>query len=226
MAEPGVNLRVLQAEIARQASKKITPKVERAIEKKFDQYKNEFLKDFDKHPVTKELKAGPNAKSIYVDVGNLDTESGRGGNLFSLLGFYDGESPTEDLKASLDNSIELSGKTKVVVTERSIIIQKTVTIPTFDTLKQQALEDNELEWSTRSWIDLVERGIPWFQYYLFRGGGFGETSRSGTGIQAKKKAPKGQTSKTPNQVRNKSFQGIAYLSQLLAEFKDKILRTK
>lgn len=214
----GVNIRVLEAELRRQ-SKKITPAVEAAIEKRFDSYKEGLMKQFEAHDVTVDLEGGPLGPSKLVKVGDISDRKGsenntgtaRGGNLYSLLGFEDGEEPITELREILEDEIILDDSIKVFTNGAKIKIEKRVIIPAISDIKTRT--SNPI-WTDRSWIELVERGIPWFQSYLFKSTGFGERSQSGTGIEAK------------NRVRSKLMPAVPYLSKLLAEFKQKITNTR
>lgn len=220
----GVNIRVLQAELRRQ-SKKITPAVEAAIEKRFDSYKAGLMNEFEKHDVTVDLEGGPLGKSHLVNVGDIadrkgsknNTGAARGGNLYSLLGFTDGTEPIEELREILQDEVVLDDAVSVSGNGAKIQIQKRVLIPTLADIKTRTTNP---VWTDRSWVDLVERGIPWFQSYLFKSTGFGDRSESGTGIEAK------NLNGSLKRVRSEIMPAVPYLSKMLAEFKQKIVNSR
>jgi hypothetical protein len=64
------------------------------VQDRFNKIKNELIQEFLNHPVTQEIKAGPNTTNIS---GTLNGK----GNLFSFIGFYEGDDPIQDI---LNNS--------------------------------------------------------------------------------------------------------------------------
>jgi hypothetical protein len=137
----------------------------------FQRCKDAMLKDFNDHPITEELKAGPEAENIS------NTLDGREGNLFSYLGFYFTDEPTKNLEMLLNNvSMRKS-------TRRGTTVYYTVAYP----------DKNDIEPLTRmdwgggtSWAYAVENGdfngdehLSHYIYKTYLGG------RSQQGIQVK-----------------------------------------
>ena len=69
-------------------NRKIKKEVEAVAQKKFDSSMEEMIREFNEHPITMELAAGPEAENIS------GTLSGYG-NLFSFIGFHEEEDPVE-----------------------------------------------------------------------------------------------------------------------------------
>jgi hypothetical protein len=202
-----VNIIALRKEIERQSGKLVTPKIAPLFNKQFAEAKKQMLKDFDNHPVTEEILAGPELQnSQFVDTSH-------GGNLFSFLGFDEGENPVEDLREILDEET-VKGSIEQTIGNDSIKYKMEVSVPNMDDIKSQT--QNLSRWSTRSWVDAIQRGIRGFPSYLFNALGF-KGSASGTAIEAKNK----KTGSTVN-VRGGSFKGVKYLSTILQDFKDNI----
>lgn len=184
--------------------KKIKPK----IQKRFEMAKDELLEAFDEDDVTTEIEGGADATSKFV-------KTKAGGNLFSLLGFFSDQDPTTDLREIIEESITLQIKdAKKVNTTNGITWETPVRLPTLDDLNEMVTDKTPLDWSpARSWVMLIEKGIPWFAYYLFDDERNLKDSRSGTAIQIKK-----------HKIRNGSIGGIKYMSKLLANFKKSLFR--
>ncbi len=205
----GINYNILRAEIAKQSEKAILSKAKPLIKKEFDRAKTEMLNYFDEHDVTKEIKAGPDASSQFVDAA---TDS-HGGNLYSLIGFSEGESPTEELRDILDQSIKLNiSQVKRNVKQNSIEFTVPVVIPTIGEINEKVGKRVNLAWTGRPFTDLIEKGVTGFNKYLFRKDGFKSgVSESGTAIETKKP------------IRGGSLGKIKYVSDILKKFRDSIL---
>lgn len=202
------NRRILRMEIERQSDvvfNKIKPK----IQKRFEMAKDELLEEFDYHPVTQEIAAGPNAESFYI-------RTSAGGNLFSLLGFEADANPTEDLRKILEENITLRiQNTTKKSTAKGITWETPVMLPTLEEINDKVTEETPLSWSpTRAWTTLIEKGIPWFAHYLFDNERSLKGSRSGTAIQVEATIKNGR-SPVPK---------IKYVSWLLSEFKKSLFK--
>jgi len=205
-----VNLAVLRREIAAQATKSVETRGNRVLENAFNKQKNIFLEDFNSDQVTQSIEGGPIGSDGIVN-------TAKGGNLYSLIGFNSGSNPITALRKILFNKIKLRNNFRSKLVGSKVVIERTVEIPSLKEIESETSGKYGVgDWTNKSWVRLIEDGIPWFRYYLF--GGFGSPpSRSGTGIQAKKRG-----SDEPQAVRNESFSGIPYLSRLLKNFRDRI----
>lgn len=202
----GINYNILRKEIDKQSEKAILSKVKPLIKKEFDKAKEQMLNEFDDNEVTRELEAGPDATSSFVDTGH-------GGNLYSLIGFTEGEKPTEELRDILDSSIKLNlSQIKRNVKQNTIEFRVPVVIPAIGEINDKVAKRVNLAWTSRPFTDLIEKGITGFNKYLFRKEGFKDgTSESGTAIEAKKP------------IRSGSLGKIRYISDILKNFRDSIL---
>lgn len=162
--------------------------------------KEELINDFDGHPVTQELLAGP-----FKD-GSEVLPYGYG-NLFSFLGFETEQNPTEPVRKLLER-IHLLKAPRSSRNAWTFIVR----IPSQEDIDKAS----PMNWeSGRSWVNAVEKGIGTFSHYMFnlKAGRF-NNSRSQTAIQV-----------GPN-LRNTSayFAGRGYILGMLKRFQKKILR--
>ena len=133
---------------------------------KAEQLKQQFLLEFSNHPITTEIKLGPDASNIS------GTLSGRDGNLFTFIGFEKGDEPT-------DKILELIQQIQITTYGDYLIIK----IPTPEDVWQVTpipFQDG------RSWAKGIESGISGLNYYLYLKKE-SESSRSGLGLQSANK---------------------------------------
>lgn len=207
-----VNLTVLRKEIAAQATRSVESRANKVLENAFNKQKNRFLQEFDEHPVTQSIENGPKGDDEIVN-------TAKGGNLFSLIGFRGNSNPISALRTILTNRFRLRGNLRTRLVNNKIIVERTIESPSLVEIEKQTSGKYGLsDWTNKSWVRLVEDGIPWFRAYLF-GAKYAKYSRSGMAIEAKNKEGELQT------VRNESFGGIPYLSVLLRRFRDRIRNT-
>jgi len=201
-----INLVQLRKELSTQEASIIAPKMKEVLNEKFKEEKANLLKEFDQHPVTQELNAGPYAQSSFITTKN-------GGNLYSFLGFVEGIEPAKDLRNNLEAGISKGQVRKEVVSKNKIVYTLETRIPTIEELKRRG---ELLKWTTRSFIDVIEKGVNNFRRYLFDDSGrLSSKSRSGPAIQVKHDIKNGR----PAQVKP-----IPYITKLIENFK-KNLRT-
>jgi hypothetical protein len=172
--------------------KKEVPKVygktfEKRIITAFNKIRREMVNEFRNHPITVEIKAGPYAENTS---GTLEGY----GNLFSFIGFDEGDNPTDVIEGLLNLSeIERGPDAKDGFVMR-------IYIPS----KEQIFAETPLKWATgRSWAEGIERGISGFGQYLNTEA---INSHSGTGIQIE------------TQVRKGKFKNTQYISALLKKY--------
>ena len=72
-----------------------TKQVRASLTNSFVKVYEKFLQDFNSHPVTKEIEAGPNSSNISGTLGGT-------GNLFTYIGFSSGSKPIEPLRKTLE----------------------------------------------------------------------------------------------------------------------------
>jgi hypothetical protein len=174
---------VLGKEIVKVYSKTFIQRIETA----FNKIRREMLKEFRNHPITVEIKAGPYAENTS---GTLDGY----GNLFSFIGFDEGDNPTDVIEGLLSLSkIEYSGET-----------QEGFLMKIYMPSKEQIFAETPLKWAPgRSWAEGIERGISGFGQYLNTEA---VKSDSGTGIQIETKVRKGK------------YRNTQYISALLNKY--------
>ena len=71
-------------------------------EKAFEKGKREMLQEFNEHPITREIRDGPDANNVSNTLGGY-------GNLFSYIGFdANGGDPTKIVEQRLEKDTQLS----------------------------------------------------------------------------------------------------------------------
>ena len=184
-----INQRKLLGELSAGRNLKVTSNIVKTeVDKKIKESQTELVKEYENHPVTQEIDAGPNASNSS---GTLDGK----GNLFSFIGFNRGDNPTAVVKQRLNRPI----RTKV--SKGSFGRFKVET----DAPTKQELEQNTpIPWSIgRSWLDGIEKGISGLGRYIFKGSGV--KSRSGTAIQV-------------TGSKGGRFKNTSYISKMIKDF--------
>ena len=94
-----------------------------AAKQKSDKLKKDFLKDFDAHPVTREIKQGPS--------GMASSLLGGRGNFFGFLGFNSGQQPIEILRDQIENNITILNKKGKIkkISSTSFVWQFDISVP-------------------------------------------------------------------------------------------------
>jgi hypothetical protein len=153
------------------------------VQDRFNKIKNELIQEFLNHPVTQEIKAGPNATNIS---GTLNGK----GNLFSFIGFYEGGDPIQDILNILE-SIEVR-----FIKDIQSGNQFSINFPE----PKDIFSVTPMPWASgRSWARGIESGISGLGFYMFKKS---SQSRSGEAIQ---------TSVSINSVRFKNTAYISSL---------------
>jgi|TARA_R100001129_G_scaffold118062_1_gene81533 hypothetical protein len=144
-----------------------------AAKQKSDRLRRDLLREFDNHPVTKEIEQGPSGTSSLL---------GGRGNFFGFLGFNSGDKPIEILRDSLNDQFKiLSKKGKVKkASKTSLIYSFDILYPT----KTQIYAITPLAWTSKSWVKGVEKGITNYTQTVFKKS---ENSRSGVALQTDRK---------------------------------------
>jgi len=160
----------------------------------FEDAKEAYMKEFEKHKITKELEAGPNASNTSGTLGGY-------GNLFSFMGFNEGTDPVKPVENFLKSFISLKpqGKSRGNAKEYTV---KVPSIEDFDFAKMPWEQGN-------SWVRAVEVGISGFSYYMHKAH---EASRAGTGLQMNHK------------LRSVGSKTTPYMTELLSKFRKRLLR--
>ena len=155
--------------------------------------KKEAIREFDEHPVTKEISEGPSAANMSGTLSN-------GGNLFSYIGFYEGDDPTRIVRSYLNDKIKVFRQSRFLKFQTSGYYNFRVNQPIVSEIENLT----PLPWERGvSWTRGIERGISGLGHYLH--GRFSD-SRSGAGIQSK------------YEVRPAIFRTKRYLTTIVTNF--------
>jgi len=169
---------------------------EKLARKKYETGKKVFFKQFDGHPVTREIKRGPESDNSS---GLLEGE----GNLFSFFGFNYGEDPIEDVKFYLENSFSFN---------RGSYRQKQwnfkIKAPDKEQVEEYVVGKYGADYTSESWIAGVEKGYSGLNYYLRYSG----RGRSKGGVQSS------------SIVNELTFKTTRYLSDMLSNFRGNITK--
>jgi len=165
-----INMKGLRAEIAQKGYKVFKDKVTPRIEKAFKKETAKLLAAFDDHEITKEIQSGPGASNTSGTLGGY-------GNLFSFIGFKEGQDPLSPIRSLLARSIKITTIRKKRG-ELGLILK--FSVPS----EQEIAEVTPSPWSTESWVEAVEKGMSGLGRYLYSSqqGRF-SSSRSGTGVE-------------------------------------------
>lgn len=138
-----------------------------AAKKKTERLKKEALKELNEHQVTKEIEKGSSG-------GGSSLLGGRG-NFFGFLGFYRGQQPIEIIRDAFENHIKIKNKEGKLkkVSKTSFTWEFDINIPS----KTEIYGVTPFEWSSRSWVKGVERGVTNYTQTIFK-----ETGRSRSGV--------------------------------------------
>jgi len=164
--------------VVREVVKKNKRAFQRRITDAFNKIKQEMLEEFLIHPVSIEIVGGPSAQNSSGTLNGY-------GNLFSFIGFNEGDSPLDSIVDVLQSArIELDRETN------SGFLMKII-IPS----KEDIFSVTPMPWASgRSWAEGIERGISGFGYYLNINS---NNSRSGAGIETESVIRKGKFKNTP-----------------------------
>ena len=186
--------REVEKKIAKDSGQFLKAEFEKTVIKNFETIKNQMIKEFLNHTVTKEILAGPTAENISETLGG-------NGNLFSYIGFEEGSEPIEKvLEEFRKTSIRFNG-----------LIENGANWLIFMPAKEDIWEASPMPWAPgRSWAKGIETGISGLGQYLYDFRGELPTSRSGTGLQ------------TQTKLKKKSrFKNVKYISLILAKYEQK-----
>lgn len=161
------------------------------LKKKFEELKDEMIRDFSKHPVTREILGGSGARNISGTLKGY-------GNLFTFIGFPKGSDPIGPVIKLLSQSH--LNVTKINTRGRLNI---SITIPS----KEDIFAVTPMPWATGiSWAKRIEIGISGYGEYLNT---TSNKSRSYEGIQTK------------NDIRSGGFSNKPYISSFINLWKKK-----
>ena len=199
MARGGtVNMKGIASQVSRVKSFQKAAKVE--ANRVAQRAKAQMLAEFHNHPVTAEIEGGVRAVNLSNTLGGLSS----GGNLWTYIGFNEGSNPTLAVKSYLKDSVRIGAVRARVGTGERLEAQITVFYPDIRFLRKMS----KLPWEPgKSWIEGMENGISGFGYYMYKKF---EESRSGAGLQTRKK------------IRQGHFRPTPYLSKIINNFLKRI----
>jgi len=181
--------------------RKLHKKIYDRSKRMFERSKRKMLEEFQNHPVTKEIESGPHTTNTS------GTITGGAGNLYSFIGFHDGADPIQSVYSMLNASTYIKGRPKVSKkTKDRVYLEMEVNFPSKDSLAAVS----PMPWEPGSWLFKIEKGISGLGYYIYQT--YLEGSRSGTGLQGKKKTRQAMYRRTP------------YMSAILNTFKRRFTR--
>jgi hypothetical protein len=179
-----------------------------------DEAVDRMRKDFENHPVTKELGGGIDASNISKTLrGGSEPE-----NLYSFIGFEaetDAVQPVREMfynPESMGIKPTLDSKPYLYKNQPKISYQFKVDYPQ---VPKNVISETKIPWmKSISWVTQIEDYIPGFKNFL--GGDSFKTSRSGGGIQVK------------GEVRRAEFKAPknGYLSGIFDKFMGYVRSTK
>jgi len=183
--------RDVQVLLDKQSAVALKNTFEKTITLQFNNIKRQMINEFLDHDVTKEIKAGPESQNISNTLGGY-------GNLFSYIGFYEGEDPTDPIT-------ELLEKTNI---QFSRLIDGGAVWNVYMPAKEDIWEVTPMPWAEgRSWAKGIETGISGLGEYFYTLRREMPNSRSGSGLQLKSKLR-----------RKNRFKNVKYITDLLKKY--------
>jgi hypothetical protein len=181
---------------SRKLNKRLQKEIKTQAGRAVEHAKTLMLREFDSHPITKEINAGPAATNSSGTLGGK-------GNLFSFIGFSKGDKPTREVRTLLENSTKLIGIRKSP--HGKIGFQIVIDLPN----KEEIKNASPLPWAAaRSWVIGIEQGLSGLGQYLVKSG----TGRSGGGIEIK------------GQINSGRFRNTKYVSAILANLQSNLMK--
>jgi hypothetical protein len=182
----------------------VADSADKIIKRRVAGLKGVAMREFDRHPVTRELQQGPSS------VNSSGTLSGKG-NLFTFIGFYSSTDPIGPVREILKSSLNLIGgqrKTRGMKGVQSFRYAFSMPVlSSFDLVARMPWE------SGNSWVVGVERGISGFSNYMYFTSGegrFAARSRSGKALQSRKEMNAG------------TFRPTEYITEILNNYRKRL----
>lgn len=207
--------KILESIKGTEAERVIRQRALETAEKVVDEAVIKMQRDFENHPITREIDNGVASPNISRTLKGGDSPE----NLYSFIGFDEGDNPTQPIREMLDQPKTMGIKPKLA--EQPYFWKKSARISyqysvDYPRIPRKVISETKISWLNNvSWVTQIEDYIPGFRKFL---SGFSfKTSRSGGGIQVKSdvtraefKAPKngylsGIFDKFMDNIRNKKF---------------------
>lgn len=185
-----INKALFKQRLLNKSTPLLKSKLQRTILPIVENANRELLRQFLEHEISKEIKAGNTALNTSGTLGGY-------GNLFSFIGFTNGEDPIGELADFLSGSIDA----KLTYLGKKTGIRITIRLPS----KEDIAARTELPWSNKSWVFAIEKGLSGLGQYLYDEEDFQgeEYSESETAIQVTGK------------IRSNKFKNTKYMSEIL-----------
>lgn len=185
----------IQDLINSQSSKFLRNDFEKVLQIKFEFLKNKMIDEFLNHPISQEIMAGPSSSNSSGSLGGY-------GNLFSFIGFEDGDEPIKPILEKLQlTNFKYSGD--IIGGSKFVIL-----LPT----PKEIFDVTPMPWASgRSWAKGIETGISGLGYYLNTKS---KNSRSGEGTQSGVK------------INSKKFKNQGYISLLINKYQNLFAQIK
>ncbi len=185
-------------------AKKFVGFVQNAANTRFVAAKQNMLEELAEHPVSKEIEEA--CANPAITQSDLISK----GNIASAMGFFKGSNPVEVLSLYLKNNTTMDSSPKITLQSNKVVYNFPIITPSKEELYQSFPAPGQ--WTTRSWLDMIENGISFLSKYIFQSKGFkkvGNASRSTTGLQLKR----------GNVSNEASFNPKLYITEILNNFK-------
>jgi hypothetical protein len=189
-------------------------------QQQFDKAAKNFIKEFDKHPVTQEIQSKGETGNISGTLGRIG-EDNEEANLWGFIGFESRTKPIQTLRTHLKNNLEGPKTTdkaaNTQITGSKVRFTFKVKIPDLAQIAAKTI----MPWENKSWVDGVESsGISGLGAYIYwKTGWTREQSRSGgSDTQGKILGDRSQMAR----LRTDTFEVTPYLADMLSRFSNKL----
>jgi hypothetical protein len=192
-----LNRKQLEKDIFVKGEKILIKQLQPILDERVNDIQKDMVNEFESHPVSKEISAGNETTNTSGLLGGY-------GNLFSFIGFDEGQNPILPISRILNKRIY----SKIQRRNNNGSFNLTIFIPD----KEDVYANAQVGWmGGRSWADGIEKGIAGLNRFLYDEDGF-KNSRSVTGIQTKNKVLSSSAGRTP------------YISEIINNFKKRLAR--
>jgi hypothetical protein len=207
-----------QREVNAQLSKNVGKQLEVGARREFQKVKLSMLDEFESHPVTQELEAGPAS-------GNTSGTLHGYGNLYTFIGFPNNYNPLGQVRLLL----QATQLRKIQMNKRGGV-EFVTTEPTRQQLFNiTGFSDFRVEFEgARSWLDGIETGISGLGFYYFdlsrsfnTKRGAGHAIQLGGGKKTEKAFGGGSTGGSVGRQRSR-YKRVSYISGILKNFAKRV----
>ena len=182
-------------------SSKFKKEMNSMVSKKINELKEQTLKEFDDHEITREIEGG-------ADAANSSGTLGGYGNLFTFIGFSSASTPIPPLRRTIEDAISFKLLRSIELSKRKKIkLNYKVSMPS----EGEVHNASPMPWDAGSWVEGVEYGMSNFSYYMYKRF---ERGRSGYGLQA------------DQELRRAIFSPRTYVTGILTNFRNNLKKIK